>query len=110
MNDVTYAVQHNTTAGLQVSAMLAKVQEWNERADVGCVLLKGTGPKARVCPCTARRQHSCAEQMGVMSRGRNPMQAFCAGGDIKACAMAVRNGEIEGPLEYDRAQTCRNSR
>ncbi len=29
--------------------MLATVQEWNERADVCCILLKGTGPKAGSC-------------------------------------------------------------
>ena len=33
-----------------MSAMLATVQEWNERADVCCILLKGNGPKAGVLP------------------------------------------------------------
>ena len=31
------------------------------------------------------------------------MQAFCAGGDIKACALSVKKGEFEGPLEYGHA-------
>jgi hypothetical protein len=31
---------------LQVEAMLATLQEWDERHDVCCVLIKGTGPKA----------------------------------------------------------------
>ena len=88
----------------QVEAMLATSQEWDERPDVCCVLINSNAPKASLC----------VNHLGDKSHRRlqlshplcSCMQAFCAGGDIKACATAVRDGDTEGPLKCAPALSC----
>ena len=46
-------------------------------------------------------QHSADGRRAALA-----LQAFCAGGDIKACALSVKKGEFEGPLEYGLASTA----
>ena len=50
---------------------------------------------AQSCSCSC----SCSAAADGHHLAGHRAQAFCAGGDIKACALAVQNGNTEGPLE-----------